>query len=81
MPRQGVSQHAPVSKLDITSTVLTAVHSLAYCELYLMVAAMALRVLPRAQLHETTIEDIEYDHDLIVPQSKHGSIRVGLVIS
>lgn len=62
------------------STVLTVVRSLAYCELYLMAAAMALRVLPRARLHETTIEDIAYDHDLIVPQSKNGSVRVGVVI-
>lgn len=55
--------------------------SLAYCELYLMTAALALRVLPRAQLDDTTIEDVEYDHDLIVPQAKKGSVRVQVVIS
>lgn len=46
-----------------------------------MTAALALRVLPRAQLDDTTIEDVEYDHDLIVPQAKKGSVRVQVVIS
>ncbi|KUI67678.1 Trichodiene oxygenase [Cytospora mali] len=46
---------------------------LAYCELYLMTAAMALRVLGRTRLHEMTIEDVQYDHDQIVPQTKKGS--------
>lgn len=55
--------------------------SLGYCELYLLTAALALRVLPRARLHETTVEDIEYDHDLIVPQPKRGSVRVQVEIS
>ncbi|EAU35560.1 conserved hypothetical protein [Aspergillus terreus NIH2624] len=32
--------------------------NLAYCELYIMAALMALRVVPRARLHETTVEDI-----------------------
>lgn len=54
---------------------------LAYCELYLMTAAMALRVLPRAKLFETTVEDISYDHDLIVLQTKKGSISVRITIS
>ncbi|KAI3394704.1 hypothetical protein diail_2289 [Diaporthe ilicicola] len=54
---------------------------LAYCELYLLTAALALRVLPRARLHDTTIEDIEYDHDLVVPQSKKGSVRVQVEIT
>lgn len=46
-----------------------------------MTAALALRVLPRARLHDTTIEDIEYDHDLIVPQTKKGAIRVQIAIT
>jgi hypothetical protein len=46
-----------------------------------MTAAMALRVLPKAQLRDTTIEDVRYDHDLIVPHTKKGSVRVGVVIS
>ena len=54
--------------------------SLAYCEVYLMAALMAFRVLPRASLHETTVEDISYDHDLIVAQTKNGSISVRIKI-
>ncbi|KAI2781612.1 cytochrome P450 [Daldinia loculata] len=54
---------------------------LAYCELFLMTAALAFRVLPRARLHETTIEDIKYDHDLIVLQTVKGSVAVRIVIS
>lgn len=46
-----------------------------------MAAAMALRVLPRAQLYETTIEDIRYDHDLIVPQTIKGSVAARIKIS
>lgn len=46
-----------------------------------MAAALALRVLPRARLHDTTVEDIEYDHDLVVPQPKRGSVRVQVEIS
>ncbi|KAF9890911.1 hypothetical protein FE257_005487 [Aspergillus nanangensis] len=55
--------------------------NLAYCEVYLMAAMMALRVIPRARLHETTLEDISYDHDLIVVQTKKGSISVRIAIS
>lgn len=55
--------------------------SLAYCEVYLMAALMALRVIPRSRLHETTVEDISYDHDLIVVQTKKGSISVKIQIS
>lgn len=46
-----------------------------------MTAALAFRVLPRARLHETTIEDIKYDHDLIVLQTVKGSVAVRIVIS
>jgi len=45
-----------------------------------MAAIMAFRVLPRAQLHETSVEDISYDHDLIVVQTKKGSISVRIKI-
>ncbi|PGG95967.1 hypothetical protein AJ79_09787 [Helicocarpus griseus UAMH5409] len=55
--------------------------NLAYCEVYLMVALMALRVLPRAHLYETTIDDLTYDHDLIVVQTKKGSISVRIAIT
>lgn len=46
-----------------------------------MAALLAFRVIPRAQLHETTVEDITYDHDLIVVQTKKGSISVHIAIS
>lgn len=45
-----------------------------------MTAAVALRILPRAKLYETTVEDISYDHDLIVLQTKKGSISVKITI-
>lgn len=46
-----------------------------------MAALVALRVIPRARLYGTTIEDISYDHDLIVVQTKKGSISVRVAIS
>ncbi|KAL1959777.1 hypothetical protein VTO42DRAFT_1363 [Malbranchea cinnamomea] len=55
--------------------------NLAYCEVYLMAAIMAMRVLPRARLYETTLEDVTYDHDQIVAQTKKGSISVRVTIS
>ncbi|KAH7393836.1 cytochrome P450 [Phaeosphaeria sp. MPI-PUGE-AT-0046c] len=54
--------------------------NLAYCELYIMAALMATKVLPRARLVDTTVEDISYDHDLIVLQTKKGSISVKIEI-
>ncbi|KAK0617727.1 cytochrome P450 [Immersiella caudata] len=54
--------------------------NLAYCELYIMTALMAMRVIPRAKLYDTTIEDLTYDHDLIVVQTKKGSISVKVKI-
>lgn len=56
-------------------------YSLAYCEVYIMAALIAFRVIPRARLYETTVEDITYDHDLIVVQTKKGSISVRIAIS
>ncbi|KAK1965151.1 benzoate 4-monooxygenase cytochrome P450 [Colletotrichum sublineola] len=55
--------------------------NLAYCEVYIMAALMAMRVIPRSRLFETTVEDITYDHDLIVVQTKKGSISVKIQIS
>jgi hypothetical protein len=54
--------------------------SLAYCEVYLMAALVSLQIIPRARLVDTTIEDISYDHDLIVLQTKKGSISVKIQI-
>lgn len=45
-----------------------------------MAALMAFRVIPRARLYETTVEDISYDHDLIVVQTKKGTISVRIKI-
>ncbi|KAB5566032.1 cytochrome P450 [Coniochaeta sp. 2T2.1] len=47
--------------------------NLAFCELYLVTAAMALRVLPHLKLHDTTYEDIRYDFDALTPQPKKGA--------
>ncbi|SPO06184.1 related to trichodiene oxygenase cytochrome P450 [Cephalotrichum gorgonifer] len=54
--------------------------NLAYCEVYLMAALMAFHIIPRARLYETTVEDIAYDHDLIVAQTKKGFISVRIKI-
>jgi len=45
-----------------------------------MGAHMAFSVLPRAKLVDTTVDDISYDHDLIVVQTKKGSISVRIAI-
>lgn len=54
--------------------------SLAYCELYLMTALIAMRVIPKATLVDTTVEDVMYDHDMIVLQTKKGSISTKIRI-
>ncbi|KAI0016878.1 cytochrome P450 [Xylariomycetidae sp. FL0641] len=54
--------------------------NLAYCEMYLMTAAMALRLFPRARLVDTTAEDVVYDHDANVPQTVKGSIAVRIEV-
>lgn len=41
--------------------------SLAYCELYLLLALLTIRVFPRMQLYETTEKDVAYDHDFFNP--------------
>jgi hypothetical protein len=45
-----------------------------------MAALMAMEIVPRAKLVDTTREDIMYDHDLIVLQTKKGSISVKIEI-
>lgn len=45
-----------------------------------MTAALALRVLPRARLFETTIEDIKYHHDLVIIQTIKGSVATRIEI-
>ncbi|KAF7858483.1 hypothetical protein EAF04_009083 [Stromatinia cepivora] len=55
--------------------------SLAYCNLYLAVTALTLRVFPRTKLYETSINDVRYDHDLFIPLPKKGSKGVRVLIS
>ncbi|KAK3401370.1 cytochrome P450 [Sordaria brevicollis] len=54
--------------------------SLAYCEVYIMAALMAFHVIPRAKLVDTTRENFDYHHDMIVPQTKFGSISCKVAI-
>lgn len=44
-------------------------NSLAHCEIYILIACMALRVMAYMKLYQTTEEDIAYDHDAAVPKS------------
>ena len=46
-----------------------------------MIATMAFRILPRAQLFETTMDDLRYDHDMVVVQTKKGSISTQIKIN
>jgi hypothetical protein len=55
--------------------------SLALCEVYIMAALMAFRIIPKAELFETTIEDLTYDHDLVVLQTKKGHISTRIKLS
>jgi hypothetical protein len=54
--------------------------SLAYCELYVCLAALVLRVFPHLELFETTVEDVEYDHDLFVAGVKPSSKGVRVIV-
>ncbi|KAI2616488.1 cytochrome P450 [Hypoxylon sp. NC1633] len=54
--------------------------NLAYCELYLALAALTLRVFPHMRLFETTEDDVRYDHDMLVPLTRDGSNGVRVVI-
>jgi hypothetical protein len=54
--------------------------SLAYCELYLALSALTLRVFPRMRLFETTVEDVAYHHDAFVPAVKESSKGVRVTI-
>ncbi|KAI1404039.1 cytochrome P450 [Hypoxylon fuscum] len=54
--------------------------NLAYCELYLALAALSLRVLPQMRLYETTEEDVRYDHDMFNPMTNARSKGVRAII-
>ena len=56
--------HVPVDNPILTCD------SLALCELNLSLTALALRVLPQMHLHDTTAEDLAYDHDMFIPMTK-----------
>jgi hypothetical protein len=47
-----------------------ACRSLALCELYLSLSALALRVMPHMRLYETVDADLAYDHDMFIPMTK-----------
>ncbi|KAH7075714.1 putative cytochrome P450 [Paraphoma chrysanthemicola] len=55
--------------------------NLAYCELFVSTAALALNVFPHMKLFETTTDDVKYDHDLITAQAKKGSKGVRVVMA
>ncbi|OTA59664.1 cytochrome P450 [Hypoxylon sp. EC38] len=54
--------------------------NLAFCELYIALSALTLRVFPRMQLFETTEEDVIYDHDMFIPMPKAGSKGIRITI-
>lgn len=55
--------------------------SLAYCNMYVVLAALTLRVFPRMELYETDVDDVRYDHDLVAPAPKSGSKGVRVIMS
>lgn len=55
--------------------------SLALCEIHFVVAALAIRVLPRMTLFETTEDDVLYDHDMFIPMVKAGSKGIRVTVS
>ncbi|KAK3210380.1 hypothetical protein GRF29_44g2555326 [Pseudopithomyces chartarum] len=54
--------------------------NLAICEMNLLVAALTLRVLPKMRLYETTADDVNYDHDLMLPMPRKGSKGIRAVV-
>lgn len=65
----------------MTDWLTNSFGSLALCELYLSLTALAMRVIPRMTLFETTIKDVAYDHDMFIPRPVHESegVRVKIV--
>ncbi|KAM0809196.1 hypothetical protein AB5N19_09539 [Seiridium cardinale] len=61
------------------SRVCLGMH-LAYCNMFLALTALTLRVFPRARLYDTSADDVTYDHDLLVPQPKKGSKGVRIQV-
>lgn len=59
---------------------LTIRLSLAYCELHIGLAALALRALPHMKLHNTSVSDVAYDHDQLISMPRTGSRGVQITI-
>ncbi|KAL4814455.1 cytochrome P450 [Aspergillus spinulosporus] len=55
--------------------------NLAYCNLYLALTALTLRVLPWMSLYETTVDDVRYHSDLFAPLPRKGTKGVRTIIS
>ncbi|KAI1777461.1 cytochrome P450 [Hypoxylon cercidicola] len=55
--------------------------NLALCEIYVGIAALALRVLPQMKLFETTVKDVEWDHDMFIPMPSATSKGVRVTVS
>lgn len=70
-------------RILIVERVLTSgrLLSLALCEIYFAVAALAIRVLPHMTLFETTEDDVLYDHDMFIPMVKAGSKGIRVTVS
>lgn len=60
---------------------LTVNPSLAYCEIYLALVVLVLRVYPRMQLYQTTIDDVKLVRDLLVPVIKDGRKGVQVFVT
>ncbi|KAF3396164.1 Trichodiene oxygenase [Penicillium rolfsii] len=54
--------------------------NLAYCNIYVGLATMTLRLFPRMKLYETDVDDVKYDHDLMAPAPKSDSKGVRAII-
>ncbi|KAI6091587.1 cytochrome P450 [Hypoxylon rubiginosum] len=55
--------------------------NLAYCEIYVGLAALVLRVLPKMKLFETTVKDVQWDYDMIIPMPSRDSKGMRVTIS
>ncbi|KAI4862775.1 cytochrome P450 [Hypoxylon rubiginosum] len=55
--------------------------NLALCEIYVALAALTLRVLPKMKLFETTVKDVEWGYDIIVPMPSPASKGMRVTIS
>ncbi|CAH0019606.1 unnamed protein product [Clonostachys rhizophaga] len=56
--------------------------NLAFCELYLIVAAMVLRSISCMEIYDSKWDDIAYDYDMLTPQPKKGAraLRVKITL-